>query len=123
MFVYEGEETNLEHPESSQPCAALISRDSRWYRSQVTKVMADGNLEVYCVDYGFVERVMPEHVQLLKQEFLALPAQALHLNMTTSKQVEDLNSFQGLLPGTTIMATIIEADTSNRRATVKFAMG
>lgn len=84
--------------------------------------MADGSLEVYCVDYGFVEHVMPEHVQLLKQEFLALPAQGLHLNMTTDKPDEDLSSFQSLLPGTTVMATIIEADSSNRRASVKFSM-
>jgi len=62
-----------------EPCAALYSEDSRWYRARLLDITPVGQRlrSVEFVDYGNTETVDEGSVHPLRSEFFTLPVQAI----------------------------------------------
>ena len=65
--------------------AAQYSEDESWYRAKVLSVDND-SVSVLFVDYGNSEVVTMEKIQPIDDQFLSLPAQAIHCSITGDTQ-------------------------------------
>ena len=65
--------------------AAQYSEDKSWYRAKVLSVDND-TVSVLFVDYGNNEVVAMEKIQPIDDQFLSLPAQAIHCSITGDTQ-------------------------------------
>ncbi|XP_053778663.1 tudor domain-containing protein 1 [Desmodus rotundus] len=63
--------------EIGQPCCAFFAGDGNWYRALVKEVVPNGNVKVHFVDYGNVEEVTADELQMIPSEFLILPFQGI----------------------------------------------
>ena len=65
--------------------AAQYSEDESWYRAKVISV-DDDSVSVLFIDYGNSEAVAMEKIQPIDNQFLSLPAQAIHCSITADTQ-------------------------------------
>ena len=65
--------------------AAQYSEDESWYRAKVISV-DDDSVSVLFIDYGNSEAVTMEKIQPIDNQFLSLPAQAIHCSITADTQ-------------------------------------
>uniref|UniRef100_A0A8C7ZU34 Tudor domain-containing protein 7 n=1 Tax=Oryzias sinensis TaxID=183150 RepID=A0A8C7ZU34_9TELE len=63
------------HAQTGDVCAAKINE--QWYRVQVKRVLANGFVSVYELDYGQLELVQKSLIQPLVEQFRQLPFQAV----------------------------------------------
>uniref|UniRef100_A0A8C2PHN5 Tudor domain containing 1 n=1 Tax=Capra hircus TaxID=9925 RepID=A0A8C2PHN5_CAPHI len=63
--------------EIGQPCCAFFVGDSNWYRALVKEILPNGNFKVHFVDYGNVEEVTADELQMIPSKFLKLPFQGI----------------------------------------------
>ena len=61
--------------------AAQYSEDKSWYRAKVLNVEND-NISVLFIDYGNGEVVTMDKIQPIEDQFLSLPAQAIHCSIS-----------------------------------------
>lgn len=61
--------------------AAQYSEDRSWYRAKVLSV-DDNDISVLFIDYGNSEVVTMEKIQPINDQFVSLPAQAIHCSIT-----------------------------------------
>uniref|UniRef100_A0A4X1T5T0 Tudor domain-containing protein 1 n=1 Tax=Sus scrofa TaxID=9823 RepID=A0A4X1T5T0_PIG len=64
--------------EIGQPCCAFFVGDGNWYRALVKEISPHGNVKVQFVDYGNIEEVIADELQMIPSKFLKLPFQGLH---------------------------------------------
>lgn len=74
------EEYTLDDPTVGSICSAQFTEDDSWYRGEVLKISR--NILVHFVDYGNSEELPVSKVKRLKQEFAALPKQAIRCSLT-----------------------------------------
>ena len=65
--------------------AAQYSEDESWYRAKVLSVNND-TVSVFFVDYGNGEVVTMEKIQPINDQFVSLPAQAIHCSISGDTQ-------------------------------------
>nr|XP_019580708.1 PREDICTED: tudor domain-containing protein 1 [Rhinolophus sinicus] len=63
--------------EIGQPCCAFFAGDGSWYRALVHEVVPNGNVKVHFVDYGNMEEVTADELQMIPSKFLNLPFQGV----------------------------------------------
>ncbi|XP_019515638.1 PREDICTED: tudor domain-containing protein 1 [Hipposideros armiger] len=63
--------------EIGQPCCAFFAGDGSWYRALVNEILPNGNAKVYFVDYGNIEEVTADELQMIPSKFLKLPFQGV----------------------------------------------
>uniref|UniRef100_A0A8C6FRL4 Tudor domain-containing protein 1 n=1 Tax=Moschus moschiferus TaxID=68415 RepID=A0A8C6FRL4_MOSMO len=63
--------------EIGQPCCAFFGGDSNWYRALVKEILPNGNFKVHFVDYGNIEEVTADELQMIPSKFLKLPFQGI----------------------------------------------
>ncbi|KAM5321904.1 tudor domain-containing protein 1 [Glossophaga mutica] len=63
--------------EIGQPCCAFFAGDGNWYRALVKEIAPNGNVKVHFVDYGNIEEVTADELQMIPLEFLKLPFQGI----------------------------------------------
>ncbi|KAF6317988.1 tudor domain containing 1 [Rhinolophus ferrumequinum] len=63
--------------EIGQPCCAFFAGDGNWYRALVHEVVPNGNVKVHFVDYGNMEEVTADELQMIPSKFLNLPFQGV----------------------------------------------
>lgn len=51
--------------------------DGCWYRALVKEIVPNGNIKVHFVDYGNIEEVTADELQMIPSEFLTLPFQGI----------------------------------------------
>lgn len=51
--------------------------DGSWYRAVVKEIVPNGNVRVHFVDYGNIEEVTADELQMLPTKFLKLPFQGV----------------------------------------------
>lgn len=51
--------------------------DGRWYRALVKEIVPNGNIKVHFVDYGNIEEVTADELQMIPSQFLTLPFQGI----------------------------------------------
>ena len=64
-------------PQTGHLYAAQFTQDNEWYRVFVIQVMADGNVEVYYVDYGNREILPPSRLRPLVPQYTSYKFQGL----------------------------------------------
>ncbi|XP_054437201.1 tudor domain-containing protein 1 [Pteronotus mesoamericanus] len=60
-----------------QPCCAFFAGDGNWYRALVKEIGLNGSVKVHFVDYGNIEEVTADELQMIPSEFLKLPFQGI----------------------------------------------
>ena len=65
--------------------AAQYSEDGSWYRAKILDVNND-NISVLFIDYGNGEVVTMDKIQPIDDQFISLPAQAIHCSITGHTQ-------------------------------------
>ncbi|XP_063100841.1 tudor domain-containing protein 1 isoform X2 [Cavia porcellus] len=63
--------------EIGQPCCAFFAGDGNWYRALVKEILPNGNVKVHFVDYGNVEEVTTDELQMIPSKFLKFPFQGI----------------------------------------------
>uniref|UniRef100_A0A8B9YNR3 Tudor domain-containing protein 1 n=1 Tax=Bos mutus grunniens TaxID=30521 RepID=A0A8B9YNR3_BOSMU len=63
--------------EIGQPCCAFFVGDNNWYRALVKEILPNGNFKVHFVDYGNIEEVTADELQMIPSKFLKLPFQGI----------------------------------------------
>lgn len=69
--------------------------DGNWYRALVKEVVPNGNVKVHFVDYGNIEEVTADELQMIPSEFLILPFQGIQcwlVGMIQNKKYSLLSS-------------------------------
>lgn len=51
--------------------------DGSWYRAVVKEIVPNGNVKVHFVDYGNIEEVTSDELQMIPTKFLKLPFQGV----------------------------------------------
>lgn len=51
--------------------------DGNWYRALVKEILPSGNFKVHFVDYGNIEEVTADELQMIPSKFLKLPFQGI----------------------------------------------
>nr|KAF6322956.1 tudor domain containing 1 [Pipistrellus kuhlii] len=100
--------------EIGQPCCAFFSGDGHWYRALVKEIVPNGNIKVHFVDYGNIEEVTADQLQMIPSEFLTLPFQGIRCwlvdvqprNKHWSK--EAIAKFQMCVAGIKLQARVVE---------------
>ena len=64
-------------PQTGHLHAAQFTQDNEWYRVFIIQVLADGNVEVYYVDYGNREILPPSRLRPLVPQFASYKFQGL----------------------------------------------
>lgn len=62
-------------------CAVLNSDDDTWYRAEVLAVVTSSTVTVRLVDFGLEQVASIANIRLLTDEFVKLPAQAVHAKL------------------------------------------
>ena len=102
----------LPDPRPGQTCCAQFSKDQCWYRSTI--IHSDGEeFKVHFVDWGNSESVSSKGIRLLKQEFLDLPLQAVHCQLSGASPVgenwsdESITCFSSLVEDKALTAEFL----------------
>lgn len=69
--------------------------DGNWYRALVHEVVPNGNVKVHFVDYGNMEEVTADELQMIPSKFLNLPFQGVQCwlaGMVQNKKISQLSS-------------------------------
>lgn len=69
--------------------------DGNWYRALVEEILPDGNIKVHFVDYGNMEEVTVDELQMIPSKFLKLPFQGMRcwlVGMVQNKKLSQLSS-------------------------------
>lgn len=69
--------------------------DGNWYRALVKEILSNGNVKVQFVDYGNIEEVTADELQMIPSKFLKLPFQGIQcwlVGMVQSKKFSQLSS-------------------------------
>ena len=75
----------LVSPVNGQPCVALFSADSQWYRAKVQS-LAVNTVKVLFVDYGNTEVINHKELKCMDSKYLKLPVQAIECSLDLSKR-------------------------------------
>ena len=69
--------------------------DSNWYRALVKEILPNGNFKVHFVDYGNIEEVTADELQMIPSKFLKLPFQGIQcwlVGMMQNEKFSQLSS-------------------------------
>ncbi|XP_036121196.1 tudor domain-containing protein 1 [Molossus molossus] len=100
--------------EIGQPCCAFFAGDGNWYRALVKEIVPNGNIKVHFVDYGNIEEVTADELQMIPLEFLTLPFQGMQCWLVDiqprNKQwtKEAIARFQMCVEGIKLQARVVE---------------
>ena len=67
--------------------------DSNWYRALVKEILPNGNFKVHFVDYGNIEEVTADELQMIPSKFLKLPFQGIQCWLVGMMQNEKFSQF------------------------------
>ena len=72
----------------------LYIGDGNWYRALVKEILPGGNIKVHFVDYGNVEEVTADELQMIPSKFLKLPFQGIRCWLVgmVNKKLSQLSS-------------------------------
>ncbi|XP_047409462.1 tudor domain-containing protein 1 isoform X5 [Sciurus carolinensis] len=100
--------------EIGQPCCAFFTGDGNWYRALVKEILPSGNVKVHFVDYGNVEEVTTDELQVLPSKFLQLPFQGVQCWLADIQPrnkhwtKETIARFQICVAGIKLQARVVE---------------
>ncbi|TKC53552.1 hypothetical protein EI555_015501, partial [Monodon monoceros] len=96
--------------EAGQPCCAFFVGDGNWYRALVKEILSNGNVQVQFVDYGNIEEVTADELQMIPSKFLKLPFQGIQCWLPRNKHWtrEAIARFQTCVTGIKLQARVAE---------------
>nr|XP_045735173.1 tudor domain-containing protein 1 [Mirounga angustirostris] len=100
--------------EIGQPCCASFAGDGNWYRALVKEILLDGNIKVHFVDYGNMEEVTADELQMIPSKFLKLPFQGIRCWLVDIQPrnkhwtEEAIARFQMCVAGIKLQARVVE---------------
>ncbi|XP_062957676.1 tudor domain-containing protein 1 [Cynocephalus volans] len=100
--------------EIEQPCCAFFAGDGNWYRALVKEILPNGNVKVHFVDYGNIEEVTADELQMISSKFLKLPFQGIRCWLVDIQPAnqhwtkEAIARFQTCVAGTKLQARVDE---------------
>ncbi|XP_022267852.2 tudor domain-containing protein 1 isoform X4, partial [Canis lupus familiaris] len=100
--------------EIGRPCCASFAGDGNWYRALVKEILADGNIKVHFVDYGNMEEVTADELQMIPSKFLKLPFQGIRCWLVDIQPrnkhwtEEAIARFQMCVAGIKLQARVVE---------------
>ncbi|XP_072596189.1 tudor domain-containing protein 1 isoform X1 [Vulpes vulpes] len=100
--------------EIGRPCCASFAGDGNWYRALVKEILADGNIKVHFVDYGNMEEVTADELQMIPSKFLKLPFQGIRCWLVDIQPrnkhwtEEAIARFQTCVAGIKLQARVVE---------------
>ncbi|CAK7300068.1 Tudor domain-containing protein 1 [Vulpes lagopus] len=100
--------------EIGRPCCASFAGDGNWYRALVKEILADGNVKVHFVDYGNMEEVTADELQMIPSKFLKLPFQGIRCWLVDIQPrnkhwtEEAIARFQTCVAGIKLQARVVE---------------
>ncbi|XP_036079356.1 tudor domain-containing protein 1 isoform X1 [Rousettus aegyptiacus] len=100
--------------EIGQPCCAFFAGDGSWYRAVVKEIVPNGNVRVHFVDYGNIEEVTADELQMLPTKFLKLPFQGVQCWLVDIQPrnkhwtKEAIARFQTCVAGIKLQARVVE---------------
>ena len=69
-------------------CAVLNSEDNTWYRAKVLATVTSSTVSVRLVDFGLEQVAGVANMRLLTDEFVQLPAQAVHAKLADTMPID-----------------------------------
>ncbi|XP_067875943.1 tudor domain-containing protein 15-like, partial [Heterodontus francisci] len=81
-YEYEGKELNDEPVDNFGALCAAKGKDGRWYRGVVKQLLTSGEVEVWFMDYGSAEVVLPHHIKKLMPIFFMMPLMSFPCALT-----------------------------------------
>uniref|UniRef100_A0A452QZ56 Tudor domain-containing protein 1 n=1 Tax=Ursus americanus TaxID=9643 RepID=A0A452QZ56_URSAM len=96
------------------PCCAFFAGDGNWYRALVKEILPDGNIKVHFVDYGNMEEVTADELQMIPSKFLKLPFQGIRCWLVDIQPrnkhwtEEAIARFQMCVAGIKLQARVVE---------------
>uniref|UniRef100_G1M9K2 Tudor domain-containing protein 1 n=1 Tax=Ailuropoda melanoleuca TaxID=9646 RepID=G1M9K2_AILME len=100
--------------EIGRPCCAFFAGDGNWYRALVEEILPDGNIKVHFVDYGNMEEVTVDELQMIPSKFLKLPFQGMRcwlvgIQPRNKRWTEEaIARFQMCVAGIKLQARVVE---------------
>ncbi|XP_006920906.1 tudor domain-containing protein 1 [Pteropus alecto] len=100
--------------EIGQPCCAFFAGDGSWYRAIVKEIVPNGNVKVHFVDYGNIEDVTSDELQMIPTKFLKLPFQGVQCWLVDIQPrnkhwtKEAIARFQMCVAGIKLQARVVE---------------
>ncbi|XP_010632895.1 tudor domain-containing protein 1 isoform X1 [Fukomys damarensis] len=100
--------------EIGQPCCAFFAGDGNWYRALVKEILPSGNVKVHFVDYGNVEEVTTDELQMISSKFLKFPFQGIQCWLVDIQPrnkywtKEAIARFQMCITGIKLQARVVE---------------
>nr|XP_033698236.1 tudor domain-containing protein 1 [Tursiops truncatus] len=100
--------------EVGQPCCAFFVGDGNWYRALVKEILSNGNVKVQFVDYGNIEEVTADELQMIPSKFLKLPFQGIQCWLVDIQPRnkhwtrEAIARFQTCVTGIKLQARVVE---------------
>ncbi|XP_013371302.1 PREDICTED: tudor domain-containing protein 1 isoform X2 [Chinchilla lanigera] len=100
--------------EIGQPCCAFFAGDGNWYRALVKEILPNGNVKVHFVDYGNVEEVTTDELQMISSQFLKFPFQGIQCWLVDIQPrnkywtKEAIARFQMCITGVKLQARVVE---------------
>lgn len=108
-----------------QLCAALVL--GLWHRAEVVQpINADGEVKVYCIDFGTIAMLPLMQLKFLLQEYCTVPSQAYrgclsHIQPTGLRWKRAASYyFLSLVPETVIYAKVEDSDYEVNFSIIKF---
>ncbi|XP_054937754.1 tudor domain-containing protein 1 isoform X2 [Physeter macrocephalus] len=105
---------NIFKAEVGQPCCAFFVGDGNWYRALVKEILPNGNIKVQFVDYGNIEEVTADELQMIPSKFLKLPFQGIQCWLVDIQPRnkhwtrEAIARFQMCVTGIKLQARVVE---------------
>nr|XP_036866993.1 tudor domain-containing protein 1 [Manis javanica] len=100
--------------EIGQPCCAFFAGDGNWYRALVKEILPNGNFKVHFVDYGNIEEVTVDELQMIPSKLLELPFQGIQCWLIEIEPRnkhwtnETIARFQMCVTGIKLQARVVE---------------
>ncbi|KAM9051301.1 tudor domain-containing protein 1 isoform 7-T7 [Megaptera novaeangliae] len=100
--------------EVGQTCCAFFVGDGNWYRALVKEILPNGNIKVQFVDYGNIEEVTADELQMIPSKFLKLPFQGIQCWLVDIQPRnkhwtrEAIARFQTCVTGIKLQARVVE---------------
>ncbi|XP_077635703.1 tudor domain-containing protein 1 isoform X5 [Crocuta crocuta] len=100
--------------EIGQLCCAPFAGDGNWYRALVKEILPGGNVKVHFVDYGNMEEVPADELQMIPPKFLKLPCQGIRCWLVDIEPrnrhwtKEAITRFQMCVAGLKLQARVVE---------------
>ncbi|XP_019315039.2 tudor domain-containing protein 1 isoform X3 [Panthera pardus] len=100
--------------EIGQLCCAPFAGDGNWYRALVKEILPAGNVKVHFVDYGNMEEVTADELQMIPSKFLKLPCQGIRCWLADIEPKnrhwtkEAITRFQMCVAGIKLQARVVE---------------